>query len=277
MLPLIIYRIKKLIRKIEKEGDPTGRLKNPYKFLLEELGIEVNVLKTNDVSPVQPETRGAKLVIANHPYPPIDGVVVMSWTKDHLGDFWMVMNANNAFLKIFPDKIGDVINLESSEGVLGRRNVERAIATRFAALRKIIRCLTAGETVVILPAGAGSKAKVWGDEITDPDWSTSVGLIIRKLNKLGIELYIYPLYFQGHMGNDKNSQIYQHAIIDEPSRLPQALQYALFNRPDSVTLRVGRLVKGSDLQKLDDAQVVSELRRRVYQMQDVRLYARKSK
>ncbi len=278
MLPVKVRRIKNLANAIKKQGDPDGRLKNPYKFLLEQLNIELNVVNVHDtvVSIDQSGIGGARLVIANHPYPPIDGVAVMSWTKDHLGDFWMVVNANNALLKIFPDEVGKVIELESSEGVLGKKDTERAVATRFVAFREIIRRLIAGETIVIFPAGAGSKATAWNKEITDPAWSPSIGLIIQRLNKLNIELCIYPLYFQGHMGNDNNSQIYQYAIIDKPSRLPQALQHALFNHPDRVTLHVGRIIKGSDLCGLDNAELVSELRRRVYEMQNVRIYAKKS-
>jgi len=237
---------------------------NFYKIFLDILGTR-SILKHNDASLPQVLNSGNPvLLVANHPYPPIDGIMLMNLVRNYRKDFSIIVNSNNSMLSLYPQYSENIIPVHMAEGILRTRDEELVRKSRITSLRKCIERLESGQCVIILPAGQGSKAMAWGQEIKDIDWLLGVGRIVKRFSSNGKPLTILPVYVETHMGGEKNSKIYQKAVIERPKRLCAALQKAFFRPPDFINLYVGKVQYASDFKDVAEENIMRTLRESVY-------------
>jgi len=206
------------------------------------------------------------LVVANHPYAPIDGRLLLSMVHQHRNDCSVMVNANNGLIAVCPQYRPRLIPVDLSEGLLRSADLEAVRRSRLRAIRHGLRRLqTDGECLILFPAGSVSKANAWGDEIVDAPWLDGVGFLVRRFASTGKRLTVLPIYVDTHMGGAENSQRFQEAHIEAPTHLPAALMKAFFNPPASVDLHIGEPLPAAAFGDMTDSEIASFLRKKVYE------------
>lgn len=223
---------------------------------------DVNILKKTLVK------NNPVLIVANHPYPPIDGVTLMSIVHKYRRDFAIMANSNNSMLSLYSKYAHNVLGVHMAEGILRTRDTELARRSRIKVIRKSIRCLEGGGCLIVFPAGQGSKAKAWGEEIKDVEWFKGIGLIVKQFVDKGKPLTVLPMFVEGHMGGVENSQRYQKAVIENPRKLCAALQHALFNPPSTIDVNFSTPLSASEFVGMAKEDIVDKLRKEVYKHTD---------
>ncbi|MFT4152050.1 MAG: lysophospholipid acyltransferase family protein [Paracoccaceae bacterium] len=148
---------------------------------------------------------GPLVVIANHPYGILDGLMLGHLLDMARGDFRIL--ANSVFRKAEAlDRVVLPVNFDETKEAM-RQNLE----TRAEALRY----LAAGGCMGIFPGGTVSTAAKPFSRPMDPGWRTFTAKMIARSDAT-----VVPVYFDGH--NSRLFQIASHA---------------------SMTLRLGLLIK----------------------------------
>lgn len=207
------------------------------------------------------------LLIANHPYVPIDSFMLMSMVLNYRSDCQIMANIK-ALKRLKTEYNKYVIPIQLSGGLLGSRDADFIKKSGLNALRKSINSLESGKCLIIFPSGQGSKAKKWGEEITDLEWLGGVGYIVKFFAEAKKQLTVLPVFVEGHMGSLENSKVFQKAVIDYPYKLSAALQYCLFNAPPTVNFKIGTELKAEDFTGMSGNEITNKLRHSVYLMAD---------
>lgn len=262
-------KYKQFDNRVNKELKASGANLDSINFF----GITLELLKTKPVlhDEVSSLTEILKrdnpvLVIANHPYVPLDGFTIMSVVHKYRSDYSFIVNSNDFMHSIYPQFAHHFISVKMTGGPLGTRDVTLAQRMGVRALKDSIECLSLGQCVIIFPAGQGSKAKAWGDEIKDPEWLNGVGHIVKQFANNNKPLTVLPIFIAGHMGGEKNSQRYLRCIIESPLKLGAVLQQGLFNAPPTIDLHIGKAVSASEFKGMTTTDITQELRAKVYSL-----------
>ena len=140
------------------------------------------------------------IIVSNHPYVPIDGFSIMSFIHKHRKDYSLVINSYKLLESLKHKYLNHFIPVVNTPTKLLKRNDSFAHKLNVRSLKKCINALNVGRCIVIFPAGEASKAKKWGDEITDPQWLNGVGMIIKHKVNRGEPLNILPIYVSESFG-----------------------------------------------------------------------------
>ncbi|MFW6347011.1 MAG: lysophospholipid acyltransferase family protein [Cyclonatronaceae bacterium] len=211
--------------------------------LIESMGI------TLDIDPRQLAripAEGRLVVVANHPFGGIEGVILASVLQKVRPDVKIMANymleiipeLRDVFLFVNPFETKEAArqNLASMKGTLGHLKNEGVLG--------------------VFPAGTVSHLS-WGDrQIKDPEWKTNIAGIIRRT-----QAPVLPVYFCGH-----NGPLFQAAGLLHP-RLRTALLPRQFSnkRKRHLRLQIGHPIPAKRLQAFPDAPtLMSYLRQRTY-------------
>lgn len=246
-----------LIRSIE---NVTGRLS----LMRRARGFEAELARGRSFWQVMPETFGLSLeviggslesipatgplvVIANHPYGILDGLMMGHLLDAVRGDFRIL--ANSVFTRA-PDLTRVVlpISFEDSKDAL-RCNLE----TRSKALAH----LGQGGAIGVFPGGTVSTAAKPFSRPMDPGWRNFTAKMIAKSGAT-----VVPVYFHG-----QNSRLFQIASHLHPNLRLALLLNEFRRRTDApVQVVIGTPIKADDpaLQQADPARLMQTLRRATY-------------
>ena len=133
-----------------------------------------------------------------------------------------------------------------------------ALDKNVKSLRKVVSLLRKGNGIAVFPAGEVSHWRKEFRRVTDPPWSS----LVARCATLS-DVPVLPLYFTG-----ENSLGFQLAGLIHPrlrtARLPGEL---LNKRNRTVEVRVGALIKASELRKFDSIEKATDyLRARTYML-----------
>lgn len=188
---------------------------------------------------------GPLVVVANHPFGVIDGIV-LAWLLEQVrSDFKVLVNsvlarAEEARPYLLPI---DFAVTESAK----RMN----LASR-AAARSL---LDEGGAVVVFPGGTVSTASTPSGKAFDPAWKPFTARLIARSGAA-----VVPVYFPG-----QNSRLFQVASLLHP-----ALRLALFfhearNKMDGrIDVEIGETIQASELPQGQPVASIEELRARTY-------------
>ena len=191
---------------------------------------------------------GPVVVVANHPYGVLDGIVI-SWLISKVRSDFVVLT--HAVLMRAPEVRGFILPVDFSETEEARRT---NLATRAAARAQLDR----GGVVVVFPAGAVSTApdKLGLKPAVDGRWQPFVSQLIQRSNAT-----VIPIWFGG-----QNSRLFQIA-----SHLSYTLRISLiFHEVRSrigtcLPVVVGAPIPFGSIAELTDRQALADdLRERVY-------------
>jgi len=221
---------------------------------LEVMGVTFNV---NEVDKARIPKSGPAVVVANHPFGAIEGVLLMVLLSRIRPDF-KVMGTH--FLRFIPEIQNKLILVDN----FGQNN---SLRSNIRPMKESLRCLRNGELLAIFPAGEVSHMTWRKRRVTDPGWSSTVARIIRKT-----EAPVVPVYFHG-----QNGPLFQTMGMLHPRLRTMMLPRELANKQSScLDISIGSAIPFKKLSSLQtDKDLVNYLRLRTYVLKQ--RYADKSR
>ena len=234
------------IRKIKDLYSTLPDSRDPHQFLYDALtllGIRHSIGQ-EDLKPIP--GAGPTIVIANHPFGGIDGVLLASLLCSVRKDVKVLANF---FLGKIPDLRPLFIEVDPFER-------HSSIKKNRVALRQAVRWLKNGGMLLVFPAGEVSHFRWENRKIEDPCWHTTVARLIRWS-----QATVVPVYFKGH-----NSLPFQIAGLIHPLLRTMLLpREMLKKRQTQIGLKIGSAIPYKRLQNIDkDADLTAYLRFRTY-------------
>ena len=212
---------------------------------LDVMRVEYEVSE-EDLARIPP--KGRVVVVANHPFGGIEGIVLASLLHTVRDDFKLMAN----FL------------LERVEGLrpwmLFVDPFDRADSARvnMKPLKDCLRWLRDEHMLAVFPSGTVSHLNLRGGGIVDPPWSPTIGRIVRST-----ESTVLPMYVQG-----SNGLLFQLAGLMHPRVRTALLPNELANKKDkTIRIRIGHPIPFDALKQYDDDQkLIDYLRLRSYNL-----------
>jgi putative hemolysin len=196
------------------------------------------------ISPAELERiprQGAAVIVANHPFGILEGVVLGTMLLERRSDVRFL--ANGILTTVLPE-LRDLVIPVDPISVHARGNA--------SGMRAAVEHLRSGGLLVVFPAGEVSSFDWESRETRDRDWHPSIARMIRLA-----EACVIPMFLDG-----SNSALFQMAGMLHP-RLRTALLAREFvnKRRSIVQLRVGKPVLFGKLQSMkDDRERIAYLR-----------------
>lgn len=189
---------------------------------------------------------GPCVLVANHPYGGIEGVVLFHLLSRIRPDFKVM---GNFLLGRIPQLRSHLLQVDP----FGGTDASRA---NIAPLRQARQHLRAGGLLVVFPAGEVSSWQSFPAGIVDPAWNINIGRLIR-----GSKAPVLPVFFPGH-----NGPLFQLAGLLH-SRLRTLLlpRMLLQHRQRLLAPVVGNQIPAKRCAAIaDDRQLINYLRLRTY-------------
>lgn len=209
-----------------------------------DLDLEYNSEKLN-----QMPTSGPLVVVANHPYGVLDGLILCRLMAMVRPDFKVL---TNSVLTRSPEVKDNLLPVDFS-------GTKEALEINLASRKAARETLQNGGAVAVFPAGGVSNITKLGEkDAQDAPWQPFVGQLVKQ-NKSTV----LPLYFHG-----QNSRIFQLASLTS-----QTLRLSLFFRElacrigTTVRIEIGDPISYAELEKFETpAELVVHLRHKTYEL-----------
>lgn len=227
------------IDKVRSIYDSLPECRDPFEFLectLKRLHIDHRV-DAEGLRAIPPT--GSVIVISNHPFGGIDGMVLASALSAVRKDIKILVNY---FLQRISELSPLFFAVDPFQGATPSNG-------NITAIRQAIRWINNGGMLVVLPAGEVSHFSWKQRKIEDPEWSPTVGRLVH-LTKAPV----LPVYFTG-----RNSTLFQVAGFAHP-RLRTALlpRETLKKEGADVRLKIGSLLPYRNLSLLKNPSKLTE-------------------
>jgi putative hemolysin len=191
-------------------------------------------------------TDGPLLVIANHPFGGVDGLILGALLTSARSDVKLLANY---LLGRMPEIRPWLIPVDPFAGKNAKtRNIE--------PLRETVRWLKSGGVVGSFPSGTVSFLQMYYRQISDPEWSRHIAILLRKTRASAL-----PIYFEG-----RNSAIFQLLGLVHPLLRTAMLPRELVNKSGrTLRVRIGKPIPYARLEGFDsDEEMVKYLRLKTY-------------
>ncbi len=212
------------------------------KDVLDLLGVAVDIT-AQDLARI-PAT-GPAVVVANHPFGAIEGVVLLHALRKVRPDVRVMANS---ILHMVPEIREHIIPVDPFGS-------KQAVARNLKPLKDAIRWTRGGGLLAVFPAGEVSSLQLRKRTVTDPQWSPSIGRIIRTTGAPAV-----PLFFEG-----ANGPLFHILGLIHPRLRTMMLPRELLKKRDTVRLAVGRPVPAQRIARFEsDEHLTQYLRLRTY-------------
>jgi putative hemolysin len=190
--------------------------------------------------------QGPAVVVANHPFGAIEGVIIMHLLSKIRPDFKVM---GNYFLRLIPQLRDRIIFVDN----FGRAD---SLRQNIGPMKECLRCLRNGHLLAIFPAGEVSHVMLRKRRIMDPAWLPSVSRIIHRT-----QVPALPIYFHG-----RNTMFFQILGMVHPMLRTMMLPREFANKCHStIDLSVGSLIPYKKLAVMQqDVELINYLRLRTY-------------
>ncbi len=211
--------------------------------VLESLNLKYEISE-DDIERIPKE--GPLVVVANHPYGGIEGILLASILKSVRPDVKIMAN-------YLLERIPEMRDLFFFVDPFGGADAKRA---NLAAMRNSINWVDDGKVLGVFPAGEVAHLKLKNRTVTDPEWNTSIARIVRRT-----EAPVQPIYFDGF-----NGAIFQIMGLIHPRLRTAMLPKELLNKRDKkIDIRIGKPIPYSKFKDTDnDKELTEYLRQRTY-------------
>jgi putative hemolysin len=192
---------------------------------------------------------GPLVVVANHPFGAIEGLVLAATLMKVRDDVKVMAN----YL------LGRINELRELCLFVDPFAGEGSAAANVAPLRQCIRHLRAGGVLAVFPAGEVASLNLRRRSITDPPWNETIARIIRKTGAPAL-----PVHFEG-----RNSALFQALGLIHPVVRTTLLGREFFNkRGATIVPRVGSLIPFKRMDEFKTEQeLTAYLRQRTFLLQ----------
>ena len=142
-------------------------------------------------------TSGGLIVIANHPFGVVDGMMICDIISQRRSDFQVLANASLCKEDWLDDYI---LPIDFEE-------TKQALLTNLDTGRRAESALRAGRSILIFPGGAVSTAKKWFGPAEEFEWKLFVAKMVQRT-----QVPVLPMYFHG-----QNSRLFHIASLIHPT------------------------------------------------------------
>jgi putative hemolysin len=220
----ITRNLEKLMGRPKLEGiyrDLKTNNPNALSFFTEALrtsGVRLHI----DKSPLQSiKSNRPLLLIANHPFGVVDGLVMCNLALELRGNFRVVINS----LLCQDRELAEYFLPIDFSGT------KEAAARNIRAKQLALQALNQNIPLILFPSGMVSTAGAMGfGKVQDGSWSTFVAKLVSKAQPT-----IAPVYFEGR--NSRPFHVASH--IAEPIRMAMLLREALKRFDTDIVARIG--------------------------------------
>jgi len=190
---------------------------------------------------------GPVVVVANHPFGGIEGVILLSLLRRVRPD---IKAMANFLLGAIPEMRDDFIFVDP----FASKNAAKA---NLRPIKESLTWLKEGHLLIVFPAGEVSSFDRRSLRVRDPAWSASIAALVRKTNAA-----VVPMYFPGHNGVFFNLIGFIHPRL-RTLLLPR---YIANKKGRTLTLRIGTALTTKALEpfSMDDVQLIKYMRFRSY-------------
>lgn len=189
---------------------------------------------------------GGLIIVANHPFGLIDGLILGSMVETVRDDYRVIANQ---LLDRFPRVAANCI-LVDPFGEAGSKHSNRV------GLRQSLAWLRNGGILILFPAGEVSSFGLRRRAIADPAWNKNVARLA-----MVSQVPVLPMYIEG-----RNSLSFQAAGLVHPRLRTALLCREFLNKTNKkITIRVGNLISLRKLESFaSDEERIDYLRRKTY-------------
>lgn len=250
--PLLSSMLRRVlpIRRIEKIREQVGTASREDRIqdrILGALKVTIGV-SDRDRTRIPPE--GPLVVVANHPFGAIEGLVLASMLQQARPDFRILANYMLASLGL--KELDDILFLvdpfEKKESV--RQNLK--------PLKDAMEWVLGGGSLGVFPAGEVSHLCLEDRRVFDRKWNPGVARIIRKT-----EACVLPVFFEG-----RNSALFCMLGLLHPVLRTLMLPREALNKGNrTVRVHIGKPIPFNRLAQLDNDSMMEYLRLRTYNLQ----------
>lgn len=193
-------------------------------------------------------TSGPVVVLANHPYGGIEGVILGALLCSVRPD---VMVMGSYLLKYIPELAEKVIFVDN----FGR---SESLKKNIQPLKQCIKTLREGHMLAIFPAGEVSSFDVKRRRVMDPPWNHTVARIIQKT-----QAPVLPIFFSGN-----NGPLFNAAGLVHPRLRTMLLPRELVRRQNrTFQVQIGSLIPHKKIARLEsEHELLAYLRLRTYML-----------
>ena len=190
--------------------------------------------------------KGPVMVMANHPFGGLEGVILLALFQSVRPD---VRTMANFFLNCIPE-MRDISIFVDPFGAHG------SAATNIRPIKESLRLLQNGGMLCAFPAGEVSSLDLHSGLVRDPPWDHKMAALVRKT-----QATVLPVYFHGC-----NGPLFQLAGLIHPRLRTVLLPRQLANKHDhEIKLRIGTPIPWRDLEGFpNDEKLIRFLRLRTY-------------
>lgn len=212
---------------------------------LEDMDVAIQVSK-EDLDRV-PKT-GPLVVVANHPFGGVEGLILSSVLLKVRPDFKVMVNY---LLGLIPE-MRPICVFVDPFGTNLQQNIK--------GLKECMALLRNGGALGVFPSGTVSHLQLRTRTIEDPAWSTHIGGLIRRTGAT-----VVPVYFEGG-----NGPVFQLAGLIHPRLRTALLPRATLNtRHKTCVMRIGRVISAREISSFKtDEDVSGYLRNRTYALKE---------
>lgn len=186
---LIIKTIERVTgrKKLEKLYNQYSKNENNPRYFWGDIlkAMEINVINKSQNKINIPQS-GSLLIIANHPFGIIDGLILCSMVSKIRGDFKIMTHET---LKLLPQLEEYILPVDFSGN--DRKSLKHNLETG----RKAENHLKNQGVLIIFPSGSVSVAKNLKSAAIDDDWKTFLAKLVHQT-----KANILPIYFDGKNG-----------------------------------------------------------------------------
>jgi putative hemolysin len=223
--------------------DPRYKGRDFFDSAMEVLNVRIGVTQADRLR--IPET-GPLVVVANHPFGGLEGILLMRILLDRRPDVKVMANY---LLGRMPEMAAHSILVDP----FGSRT---SAGKNIGPIKEAIRWLRGGRVLLVFPSGEVSHLNVQERRIEDPKWNESIAGMIRHTGAAAL-----PVFVEG-----RNSALFQMLGLVHPKVRTVLLPRELIRRRGSVMrFRIGNVVPFQRLEPIRDAsEMVDYLRLRTY-------------
>jgi putative hemolysin len=189
---------------------------------------------------------GPTVVVANHPFGGVDGLVLASILCSVRNDVKILVN-------YFIGRISEMRPIVIKVDPFGKK---ASINDNWIALKEAVRWVKKGGLLVVFPAGEVSHFRCKTRKIEDPEWNETIARIIRLT-----QAKVIPAYFKG-----SNSFAFQAAGLIHPLLRTLMLPREMLKKQSAnINLKIGSTIPYKRMAEIaDDSDLVDYLRFRTY-------------
>lgn len=219
---------------------------DPDRFLTELLDEMRVTIALSDEDRARIPAEGSCMVVANHPFGAVEGVILAKVLREARPDAKLMANY---MLALIPEMAKVIIQVDPfGSDSSAKKNI--------APLKEAIRVLRGGGMLGVFPAGEVSTLNLRKRAITDKEWSPTVGRIIQRTGAP-----VLPIFFSG-----ANRVLFHLLGLIHPRLRTIMLPREMLHRQNStIEMRIGQLIPPSQLKGFtSDEQLMEYLKLRTY-------------